>query len=106
MGGEGAGWSGAPTSKVGMPTYYLAKFSRKLHENERIWTQTGCVFCMLMRRKPKRQTDSKTGQVEVEKYDIYDIGPLVCFPLMFTRGLDVLLTTNQRHDKGSGFIRT
>ena len=29
---------GAPTSKVGAKTYYLAKLFRKLHENERIWT--------------------------------------------------------------------
>ena len=32
---------GAPTSKVGVKTYYLANFSQKLHENERIRTQRG-----------------------------------------------------------------
>ena len=30
---------GTPTPKVGLPTYYLVKISRKLHENERIRTQ-------------------------------------------------------------------
>ena len=30
-----------PTFKVGAPTYYLAKFSQILHENERIWNQRG-----------------------------------------------------------------
>ena len=32
---------GALTPKAGAPTYYLANFSRKLHENEEIWDQRG-----------------------------------------------------------------
>ena len=30
---------GAPTPKVGEPTYYLAKYSWKLHENEENWAE-------------------------------------------------------------------
>ena len=32
---------GAPTPKGGAPTYYLANFSRKLHENKEIWGHRG-----------------------------------------------------------------
>ena len=32
---------GALTPNGGVPTYYLANFSRKLHENEEIWGQGG-----------------------------------------------------------------
>ena len=32
---------GAPTQREGVPTYYLAKICRKLHENEGNWTVGG-----------------------------------------------------------------
>ena len=32
---------GTPTSKVGSPTYFWPNFSRKLYQNERIWTLGG-----------------------------------------------------------------
>ena len=32
---------GGANPKGGAPTYYLANFSRKLHENEEIWGQGG-----------------------------------------------------------------
>ena len=32
---------GGANPKGGAPTYYLANFSRKLHENEEIWGQRG-----------------------------------------------------------------
>ena len=34
---------GRQAPKVGAPTYYLANFLQKLHENERNWTQGACV---------------------------------------------------------------
>ena len=36
--GSGGFWGGAPTPKGRAPIYYLAKFHRKLHENEENWT--------------------------------------------------------------------
>ena len=32
---------GGANPKEGAPTYYLANFSKKLHENEEIWGQRG-----------------------------------------------------------------
>ena len=32
---------GSRISQTGILTYYLAKFARKLYENERIWTRLG-----------------------------------------------------------------
>ena len=45
---------GAPTPKVGVPTYF---FGRKLHENERIWTPGGaCVPGAPLRSTTARST--------------------------------------------------
>ena len=49
---------------MGMPTYYLANFSQKLHANEDIWAKWGCVFLVPVRsangnqeRRYKSRTD-------------------------------------------------
>ena len=52
---------GALTPKGGMPTYYLANFSRKLHENEEILGQRGGAS--LAHTPPPR---SATGQLSDE----------------------------------------
>ena len=42
---------GGGTNPPGAPTYYFAKFSQKLHEIERIWTQEGGaaskIYCLV-----------------------------------------------------------
>ena len=39
---------GAPTLQGGAPTYNFAKFSQKLHEIERIWTQGWGGACKIL----------------------------------------------------------
>ena len=38
-----------PNPKYGMPTYHLAKFCQKMHENEKNWTKSGACGMLLCR---------------------------------------------------------